>query len=410
MPATINVGAVVGRFNVAFETLRKDIATLLGDLRTFFVVIGKPKGSESGLDTTCLEIESKFPAVLDYARELEQQLELLNEQAELCAYSGAVDRRKGRRLAQLRQRLDAVIYYVQYFANKLGGGDAASGIRKRRRKAAKTAPVREAAKRAIKHRKTILGMMDKASATNKEFGKAVVEFLRSIEFQSMVRDPHSDVAIKVTEIIGSKAERRELIALMDSDLLEEQRQDREQMRALIDNDIDDETGAPRAYTDGASATTAAAAADDDDDNDDDDDLDELAGVGAANDAPDEDVRSEELEDDDDEDEDESEENKESSDDDGGSENQSEGGVLFEQNLEKVNAELLREAEATTEIRNGRAVRKRKYRAVNLDEYAQMDDALRVDDRYDGEISGESEDNADEREMRGLQRKARAQAV
>jgi len=385
--AEVDARAVAGRNKKTFNDARKDIATLLAQLRLFFLLIGKPKGSENGLQTTCLEIEVKFPTILDQTNELESQLKLAKEQADLCALSSGADQTCRRAYARFCKRLDEVIFYVQYFADKLQNGDAKKRRRRRSRNSSKSATkstlVRDAALRAIKHRDTIIGLIDKAAASNKEFSKRVTQFLSSAEFASLARDPDSAVAVRVGELVGSKAGKRALLERMDADLLDEQRRERQELRALIANDVDDETGAPRAY-----ATTAAdgrgGGGGDDDDNAEDDILDELLGEDALNGdvvQNDDDVRSDELEDSDDE---ESDDEVDSDAADGEASEVSEGGALFESNLAEINADVLREAQANAEVRNGRSMRKRKRTPAT--------GALRDDEEYSLSAADDDDDS------------------
>jgi len=367
--ATINGDMVVGRYAGVGDLLRQDVAKLLAGVWRFYDRVGKKKTSKAGLDTTCREIESYFPATLDDSRAIGKQLELLNELVAGCAFDDERDRAHDRPLARLRKRLADVVDYAMHFAAKL----ERSGVNKRGE-----TPVEAAAHAAMRKREKILAIIDKARRDNTRFGKVLKAYLRSAEFERMARDPHSAVAVRPNEIMGTKAQRRALLAEIDAEALEQERRERVELRQLVADDVTD-AGLPRAvrisYAPDA-GEECAVVGDDDEDEDEEPEFDD-------------DVRSEELEAGA-----ESESEGETSDECDASET-SEGGVLFEANLERNNAELLEQASATTVVRGGRALRERKYRVVNLDEYGRMADEFKVDDVYDGVLDDDSAGEAAE---------------
>jgi hypothetical protein len=346
--AAINVKGVVGRYSVGFDTGRKTIDTLLDALRKFFSVVGEQKKSKNGLSITHAQIVNFLPEASQELARLKRAHAELKEQCEHCMFDSAEDEQRESTRRSLSKKLNGVVKYVEHFQSLL-----------------QNRSVDDAAQSAIKHKKAVLGLIDEAKKHNKRFGAAIALFIRSEHFRELVVAPDSLVAINPRELTGSKAERRAFLGKIDGKLVAEMEAERRANQTFIERG----NGAAHA------------------DNSDDDNAEEPVEI-------DEDVTV-------DSDDEESESNEYDENDGRGGETgdesgeMSHGAVLFESNLGKNNAALVREVEEKAVVRNGRALRKRAYRCIDLDAFGHLLPTVAVDDYRTASTSKRARTDDDE---------------
>lgn len=330
--ATVNVKMVVGRYSVLFDNKRKTIDTMLDTIRKFFNTVGEKKKTDTGMSTTCTQITSFLPATLTDAKQLDDEHAKLKEACNDCMFFADEDKQRGSPRVRLSKSLNGLFEYVTHFQNLLHNRS-----------------VNKAAESAIKHRAAVLALIDEAKKLNKTFCTAISTFIKSDQFKQLTSAENSLVAIRPSEISGTKQEKRDFLSKIDNGVVEELQEDRRATRQFI-------------QTDGVVPHEAAADDDEDVEVDDKPVVEEDAVVN---------------EDDESDESDEYDENGGDTGDESGE--MSQGAVLFESNLEVNNAKTLREVEEKAVVHNGRQLRVRKYRCIDLDTYGHLLANNAVDD-------------------------------
>ena len=349
--ATINVKMVVGRYSMSFESHRKTLDSFLATTRKFFVMIGEEKKTSVGKSTTCSQIVSFFPEVVTEIEQLKKERARLKEECDNCMYYDEVDAKNGSARHKLSKKLNALVKYVEHFQSLVQnrGPD-------------------EAAKSAIKHKKEVIKLIDSSVKANKAFGRTIANYIKSQEFRDLVAKPDSYVAIKPSELTGTKQQRREFLAQLDARALAELQAEKRADKQFV------ETGnrmhGPAEPVDEADLGEIDIDDDEEDDApevDEDIEVDENGRIKR----PPRTVNSDDSGG--------SESSSSSSDEDeeaeggGGDEESgemSQGAVLFENNLENNNKHVLEEVEQKAIVRNGRAFRPRQNRLIDLEAYGE----------------------------------------
>ncbi len=363
--ATINVAAVRGRYRAMFDSLRKDVAKMLEQIRAFYSLVSKPKKSQQGRAITRGQITAQLPNTVEEARDLELLMKQVTLNAEHCAFD-LTDTESV--LWLLQEYTKGVVNRTYHLGAKFNNS------------------VKRAERSVVAHGGETLQLIDKARAANRVFGAAVKEYLQSDGFADAARDPHSDVVVKENEITGTDEEREALLLLMDEDLLTEKKEEELALAALIDK---------AEIEANPEACKAALGRHGDAQNEEDSQSSE-----------DEDICSDDLQDDseddddDDDDDDESNSQENGEDDDGdeqpdGAADSADNGTGGEtkmktsededkkSNKKKKNEEDEDDLSQTNIVepegieRNSRKLRKRQYRVIDLDLYSQMPDDLKV---------------------------------
>lgn len=382
--ATVNTKMIQARYRVTFDAIRKTCGQLLGPIREFFTRVGEKKKSDLGMKNTCDQIEGLFGEFYLNVTHLKQQHEILKETCSQSAFEG-VDNVKNLKRVEFSRKLDQLFKYVEHFQNKITNQSYLS-----------------AAESVVKHRAAVVASIDVAKKLNTEVAAEATKWVNSERFVQLAKSDDCYVAIRKGEITGTKKEVEEYLARRDPSMLEEIKREKKKQRKFLTSDTtivhehDAENG--------------------DGDDLEDEDLDDEEALARKFDKPDEDVVVDE-----DESASESAEFNEDygrrravggggggdgadasgegrgggggggqDDDDDESGEMSHGAVLFESNIEKNNAHVIRDVEATSIVHNGRHLRQRKYEKLDLDQFGHL---LEKNQVYDNRKSSSTSSRA-----------------
>lgn len=329
---------VRGRNNQLFGDIKKDISISLAQVREFITTVSQSKKSTRGFKSTCEQIEAFLTNCNKSFEVVQKRINGARgfvDAADSIDYNDDIDMMNGGVVEKLTRGVRNIEKYLMHFNKMVAAGETP-----------------KAALSIAKYKKDIVRVIDKTKEYNIKSEAAIRAYLASEQFLTALLHPESTIDITKGDLQGTEAAKKKF-------LLDIQERASKQGHRV---ELEDEDNFFIEQADGKIAPIAADDDDDDADNDDDKPVvEEDFNVAEKND------------DDDDDDEDassdrrkkktttnESRESDGDDDDDDGDDcdasTTSDGGALFEGNIERENAAIVDEVEKTAYVVGGRTLR------------------------------------------------------
>jgi hypothetical protein len=316
--ATIKVDCVVKRNSGSFLRHRQAMDVFFDEIRQFTRLFDSEKTSKAGIRNACSLLEQQLPGALEAVASLRERLASVKDECAGVLFDRARDERASWARRTLARGADSVTAYFDHLRSKCATRGYHTGMQS-----------------LWRNWKRVVDAIDYAKRLNKHFGKTIESYLRSKEFAVLCADIDSGVDVAVNELRGTPTQVAEVLRSWGynrkGEPLGSDGAKNGSHEPLDADEFDNEDGFVVADDD------AALAADEDDgsidvgDDDDDTDSDSAAETSSEDSAT-----------------------------------ESNGAVLFEANIAKNNAKLINQVKQNGIERNGRTLRKRKYRHIDME--------------------------------------------